>query len=243
MQYIIELGANGMEATSYTLPQVDLLQKLRDRLKAWEQLDRKFFKVIPGGLRDFGECRAYELVAGTFSTSNGSNLFVNWLPSATHDGRVLRHETIGLSVRDFAIDPTEDIIVFLEDDSKYVVFTLLVVNPHLFHTRPSSTLVWTVRLYLRTISSNRPHPLAREEILSFDIPVDAGRVGNLNLNPVVKATLQLAYDMLSLSITTGLKFHGLRVLVWNWKTSRLLFVCLIFCSFASCLKFCLGFAE
>ena len=121
-----------MEATSYTLPRVDLLQKLRDRLKAWEQLDRKKFRVVPSG--DFGECRAYELVAGTFSTSNGSNLFVFWLPSATCDGRVLRRETIGLSVRDFAIDPTEDIIVFLEDgsESKYVVFTLLVVNAHLF---------------------------------------------------------------------------------------------------------------
>ena len=120
-----------MEATSYTLPQVDLLQMLRDRLKAWEQLDRKIFRVIPSG--DFGECRAYELVAGTFSTSNGTNLFVTWLPSATHDGRVLRRETIGLSVRDFAIDPTADIIVFLEDGSKFVIFTLLVVNPHLFN--------------------------------------------------------------------------------------------------------------
>ena len=129
MQYIIELGANGMEATSYTLPHVDLLQKRRDRLKAWERLDLKKFRVIANGDFNF---RAYELVAGTFSTSNGSNLFVNWLPSATHDGRVLRHETIGLSIRDFAIDPTEDIIVFLEDDSKYVVFTLLLVNPHLF---------------------------------------------------------------------------------------------------------------
>jgi hypothetical protein len=130
MQYIIDLGANGMEATSYMLPHADLLQKLRDRLKAWEQLDRENFRVIPSG--DFGECRAYELVAGTFSTSNGSNLFVIWLPSATHDGRVLHRETIGLSVRDFAIDPTEDIIVFLEDGSKFVIFTLLVVSPHLF---------------------------------------------------------------------------------------------------------------
>lgn len=130
MQYIIELGANGMEATSYTLPQVDLLQKLRDRLKAWEQLDCRRFRVIPSG--DFGQCRAYELVAGTFSTSNGSDLFVVWLPSPTHDGRVLRREAIGLSVRDFAIDPTEDIIVFLEDGSKFVIFTLLVVNPHRF---------------------------------------------------------------------------------------------------------------
>ena len=130
MQYIIELGTNGMEATSYSLPHVDLLQKLRDRLKAWEQLDRKRYRVIPSG--NFGECRAYELVAGTFSTSDGSNLFVIWLPSATNDGRVLRRKTIGLSVRDFAIDPTEDIIVFLEDGSKFVIFTLLVLNPHLF---------------------------------------------------------------------------------------------------------------
>ena len=94
MQYIIELNANGMETTSYTLPHVDLLQKLRDHLKAWEQLDHKKIRVIPSG--DFGECRAYELVAGTFSTSNGSNLLVIWLPSATHDGRVLSRETIGL---------------------------------------------------------------------------------------------------------------------------------------------------
>ena len=132
MQYIIELGTNGMEATSasYALPHVDLLQKLRDRLKAWEQLDRKRYRVIPSG--NFSECRAYELVAGTFSTSNGSNLFVIWLPSATHDGRVLRRKTIGLSVRDFAIDPTEDIIVFLEDGSKFVILTLLLLNPHLF---------------------------------------------------------------------------------------------------------------
>ena len=130
MQYIIELGANGMRATSYTLPHADLLQKLRDRQKAWEQLDQKKFRVTFSG--DFSECRAYELVAGTFSTSNGSNLFVIWLPSATHDGRILRRKTIGLSVRDFAIDPTEDIIVFLEDGSKYVILTLLAANPHLF---------------------------------------------------------------------------------------------------------------
>ena len=134
MQFIIELEANGLKASSYTLPPVVLLQKLRDRLKAWEQLERKKFQVIPSG--DFGECRAYELVAGTFSTTNGSNFLVIWLPSATHDGRVLYRETIGLSVRDFAMDPTEDIVAFLEDDLKYVIFTLLVVNPHLFPLVP-----------------------------------------------------------------------------------------------------------
>lgn len=116
----MELGANGMETTASTLSSAELLQKLRDHLKAWEQLNWKKYQVISTG--NFSECRAYELVAGTFATSNGSDLLVIWLPSPTHDGHVLRHETIGLSIRDFAIDPTEDIIVFLEDDSKYVTF-------------------------------------------------------------------------------------------------------------------------
>ena len=66
----------------------------------------------------------------------GQNLFLIWLPSATHDGRVLHRKTIGLSVRDFAIDPNEDIIVFLEDDSKFVIFTLILLNPHLFPLVP-----------------------------------------------------------------------------------------------------------
>ena len=116
-----------METTACTLPHAELLKKLRDRHKAWEKLDWKKFRVIPTG--NFIECRAYELVAGTFSTSNGSDLFVIWLPSATQDSRALRHETIGFSIRDFAIDPTEDVIAFLENDSMYVMFTVLVVTP------------------------------------------------------------------------------------------------------------------
>ncbi|KAF8809269.1 hypothetical protein BYT27DRAFT_7163161 [Phlegmacium glaucopus] len=201
IQYIIELGANGMEAASAscTLSHTELLQKLRDHLKAWDQLDWKRFRVLPSG--DFTACRAYELVAGTFSTSNGLDLFVMWLPSATHDGRALRHNTIGFSIRDFAIDPTEDVIAFLENESS-----------------PSSNLNWTIRLHLRTISSNRPHPLAREGTLSFNMPSDA-IFGNFMFN----ATLQLAYDMLVLSITTGPSSHGLRALVWNWKTGCLVF--------------------
>ena len=129
MQYIIQLGANGMENTSHTLSHAELLQRLRDRLEAWGRLDYKKFRIIPGG--DFTEWRAYELVAGTFSTSNGSDLFVIWLPSATHDGQSLHHKKIGLSIRDFAIDPTEDIIAYLEDDSKYVTFTPLGVTANL----------------------------------------------------------------------------------------------------------------
>ena len=47
MQYIIELGANGMEAMSSSLPHIDLLQKLRDRLKAWNSWTVKDSKLYP----------------------------------------------------------------------------------------------------------------------------------------------------------------------------------------------------
>ena len=43
---------------------------------------------------------------------------------------VLRHETIGSSVRDFVINPTEDVIALLEDDPKYVTLCFLVVTAH-----------------------------------------------------------------------------------------------------------------
>jgi hypothetical protein len=43
----------------------------------------------------------------------------------------VRSLTIGLFIRDFAIDPTEDLIAYLEDDSKYVTFTPLGVIANL----------------------------------------------------------------------------------------------------------------
>jgi hypothetical protein len=100
---------------------------------------------------------------------------------------------------------------------------------------PSLTC-WTVGLHLRTISSNRPHPLAREGVLSFDIPIDAV-LGNLAFN----ATLQLAYDMLSLSITIGPSSQGLRALVWNWKIGQCVFVNLFLRSSVILLEFYSGF--
>lgn len=92
---------------------------------------------------------------------------------------------------------------------------------------PSLASFWSVRLHLRTISSNKPHPLARESILSLNIPPDV-----VLENLPFSATLQLAYGMLCLSITTGSSFRGLRAMVWNWKTGQLVFVSLTFFSFS-----------
>ena len=205
-----------MEATSYSLPH---------RLKAWELLELKKYPT-------------------EISTNVVHKIFVfnfQWVKFVCNLAPIfnicLPCETIGLSVRDFAIDPTQDTVVFLEDGLKYVIFTLLSHIPSVSPS-PSFTLDWTVCLYIRTISSNRPHPLACEGILSFDIHVDTG-LGN----PVFNTILQLAYDMFSLSIVTGPNFHGLRALVWNWKTGRLVFVCLIFFFFSILVLNFLAFAK
>lgn len=67
-----------------------------------------------------GECRAYELVAGMFCKT-GDDLVCAWLPSANAEGRSLVLGDIGLRVvRDFAMDPTQDLIVFVQDDDSYV---------------------------------------------------------------------------------------------------------------------------
>lgn len=115
-----------------------------------------------------------------------------------------------------------------------LLFTLFIVTDSSAFSSPSSNLVRTIRLHLRTISSNKPHPLARESTLSFEIPPHAG-VGNLLFN----ATLQLAYDLVVLFITTatGPTLYGLGALVWNWKTGCIVFVGHMSCLFCSYINF------
>jgi len=186
-------GASGREATSCALSHTELLQKLCNCHKAWDQLNLKEFRVIPSGER----LNLFDLIVGTFSVSDRSDLCITWLPSETHNSHTLHHETIGLSIRDFAINSTQDVIAFLKNEPEYVASMLLVVTAQLLSIL-LSTSVWTFCLHIHTVSSNSPHPLAHKGTLSFDIPTgSAVELKNLSV------TLQLAYNMLFLSICHG----------------------------------------
>jgi hypothetical protein len=65
-----------------------------------------------------GGCIAYELVAGVFAKSDGYSLTIQWLPSFETPSRQLirSKQEVGFSIKDFALDPTQDLIVFLEGD-------------------------------------------------------------------------------------------------------------------------------
>ncbi|KDR71386.1 hypothetical protein GALMADRAFT_102723 [Galerina marginata CBS 339.88] len=198
VQYIIELAMNGMNDSGSNIPHAELLSRLRDLRGAWEVLAWKRVKKVLIG----DDCLAYELVAGVFALSNGDGLMFNWLPSATVDGRTLERRSLELTVRDFAMDPTQDLIAILEDDQIPISF---------HHGR-------NVRVHIKTISTNEYHPASRQGILAFQILPDQDYG-----NGIQNAMLQVAYDTVALFVTkAGLPFKS-RILIWNWCNGTLVY--------------------
>lgn len=74
-----------------------------------------------------GACQAYELVDGVFAKSmtNGALLYgpgshhvnATWLPTRFQPAYSLIREDIGVATRDFAIDPSQDLIAYVDADN------------------------------------------------------------------------------------------------------------------------------
>lgn len=96
------------------------LKVLLERRKAWSLLDWKKEVISPME----GACQAYELVGGVFAKSMIPGPFHNlteihpqftasWLPSSGGEGRTMQID-LDIVARDFAMDPSQDLIIFLE---------------------------------------------------------------------------------------------------------------------------------
>lgn len=100
------------------LTAADRLALLLDRRKAWAllQWNKQVMVSTPG------PCQAYELVGGVFAKSMISDgvlgasrhLLTSRLPSTGRSAHMVAREDLGFSCSDFAIDPSQDLIVFLE---------------------------------------------------------------------------------------------------------------------------------
>lgn len=75
-----------------------------------------------------GDCIAYELVAGVFAKTDGLNLTVQWLPSFLRPAQQLvrSQAQLGIPIKDFALDPAQDVVALLEADNLYVFIFHLV---------------------------------------------------------------------------------------------------------------------
>ncbi|KIL56442.1 hypothetical protein M378DRAFT_89296 [Amanita muscaria Koide BX008] len=192
--YSIELRKYGMiDSGSSSVPHSERLVLLRDRGHAWGKLEWKRIEKVDVN----GGCIAYELVGGVFAKSSGRDLFFSWLPSSTRPGVTIHHEDIGLSLRDFAIDPTQDLVVLLEEDT-------------ILFQEDWSRNVW---LRLRTMSTLKPHPNAQKPDLLFQIRHIP------SANRISSAFVQVGSDVLAVFLSL---FNTPRLLMWNWKDGRLL---------------------
>ncbi|TCD61584.1 hypothetical protein EIP91_008187, partial [Steccherinum ochraceum] len=152
LQYNIELAADGMidgPRGSGSLSTAQRLELLLDRRQRWRTLNWTRQVTVPV----MGSCQAYELVGGMFAKSMGQgaggsrHLITTWLPSRTKSARSTVREDLGVPTRDFAIDPSQDLIALVNVDD---------------------------RVHLRTISTNTPHKGAAKAELQTPVPFQIG---------------------------------------------------------------------
>jgi hypothetical protein len=118
LQYIIELAADNMidgPRKPGTLCTAERLSLLLERRQRWRDLDwaKRVTVPIPG------QCQAYELVGGSFAKAMGRNgesnqLNTTSLPTRSKPASTILRDDLGVTTRDFAIDPSQDLLALLE---------------------------------------------------------------------------------------------------------------------------------
>ncbi|KAF4588310.1 hypothetical protein EYR38_010277 [Pleurotus pulmonarius] len=167
LQYLFELGMDGMvNCAGPTIPYQDRLKELIGHRKAWANLRwRQSSLRIPGEIE---ESNLYGFVAGVFAKLIHRQTFVTRrLPTIdAHESndRWIDRE-LSFPAKEFVIDPTQDLVIFLEEDTR----------PWSYNGQRS------ICLHVQTLSTGDPHPLARNAVLTFDIPPHPDESGRNNI--------------------------------------------------------------
>ncbi|KAK0460340.1 hypothetical protein IW261DRAFT_1577716 [Armillaria novae-zelandiae] len=106
---------NMEDGKSSHLLNANRLGRLRELRLAWANLNWKKFMSISFS----GECSAYELIASIFVKMFFGGVFVlTWLPSSTRpDVDQVELPDQDMLVKDFAMDPSQDLLAMLVDDA------------------------------------------------------------------------------------------------------------------------------
>lgn len=108
----MQLGLDGLTDSETSISYQDLTKSLVRRRQAWVSLERK----APLTHHTQHDCRSYELAGGMFADTNKDFLTIIRLPTSSNvKVRAFERLSIGFSARDFTMDPTQDLIVFLQD--------------------------------------------------------------------------------------------------------------------------------
>ncbi|KAF8169650.1 hypothetical protein BJ912DRAFT_1048308 [Pholiota molesta] len=169
LQYTIELHRDGLKDAGTSLNYPDLIAALRRRRQAWLRLEIKELALTHLTPPIHG---AYEL----------DRLEMLWLPAPSNvKAHALQRASVGVSGVHFTMDPTQDLMVILEEED----------DPHTLH--------------IRSISRNDIHPRAQQSPLQWTNIPHTDENG-IRLNSVV---LQIAYNLLAIFFTMPRGRHKL----------------------------------
>ncbi|KAH8985235.1 hypothetical protein EDB86DRAFT_3246446 [Lactarius hatsudake] len=151
-----------------------------------------------------GPCHAYKLAGGLFAkaikeSGAARRLVALWLPSNMADKTSLIVDDLSLRIKDFALDPSQDLIVFLEHRPAASASS----------SAPNSSAGVCVHLRKLSAGAVAPH-------LAAKVPVLCGRAPG----PVHRCMIQVVEDVVG--VYFWMPLHG--VLIWNWMMGEELVV-------------------
>ncbi|KDQ09362.1 hypothetical protein BOTBODRAFT_529529 [Botryobasidium botryosum FD-172 SS1] len=194
LQYIIALGAEGyVDCPSGYLTVPERLALLERHKNAWHSLSWSHTKKF-----QMPESGRYELHHGVFAHGATHGITLITLPSRVRqtDGMTLQH-SFEFPLEDFTICPSQDLLVLVEARAPRST-----INP----SPP-------FRIHLRTLSTNLPHPLARNAMLEQTI------------TPYVDIDYTLRLQIMDHAIGVFFKANGAPgtsppslLAVWQWTT-------------------------
>ena len=163
-----------------------------------------------------GHCHAYELVGGLFAKAleefgAARMLVASWLPSSLAGETRLIVDDLGVRIKDFALDPAQDLIVLLEHRPPTGPIATSSTTSSAY---PDMGTGADIRVHLRRLSAGAvaPHPAASNPVLC-----------RRATSAVHGCMIQIVEDVVGMYF--WMPFHG--VLIWNWMTGEELVVRLV----------------
>ncbi|KAI0251641.1 hypothetical protein BJV78DRAFT_415852 [Lactifluus subvellereus] len=199
LQYRIELAAEGLvdgPPGGLAPTTAARMEQLLERRAAWRALRPRRRAAVALA----GHCHAYELVGGLFAKAleeygAARRLVASWLPSTAAGETRLVVDDLGVRIKDFALDPAQDLVVLLEHRPASSSASALAIAGA------------DIRVHLRKLSAGvvAPHPAAKHPVLCHRA-----------LGPVHGCMIQIVEDVVGMYF--WMPFHG--VLIWNWMTGE-----------------------
>jgi hypothetical protein len=115
LEYTIELHRDGLKDAGTSLSYPELIAFLRRRRQAWLSCEIKE-PLIHHTQHNYD---AFELSGSAYADISKGHYEILWLPTASNvQAHAIRRPSIGISPVNVTMDPTQDLMVILEEDVK-----------------------------------------------------------------------------------------------------------------------------